>query len=369
VDAIVYKEEIQVCGFADRHICFPPYFIEMGHTMPSVLGDAETQAILEVFFAGARALGIIAGYGAAKGDLKLTPKGPMIGEIAARRSGGYMSGWTYPYASGVEVTRGAILAALGRPWDPRPSRNWTSAERAVISIPGKVRSIHGLEQARSTERVEKVFLRIEEGSAVRFPENNVAKCGNVISAAPGRASAVEAAEKAARALLIRLETGQGDTDAFLESAAADKPFPPDAYALPPELRVLLDRLPEQGGEVSPLGRASLRPTPLCGEIPATPPPVTGALSPDPRSAAIHPFPEFVESGLLDYAGRSPRESLEAIRIITALPLPILDMGAQTAPVVLGRSFWRSLIRGGYQGAVYYLDTLLKPDKKRGPTVP
>jgi hypothetical protein len=43
----------------------------------------------------------------------------------------------------------------------------------------------------------------------------------------------------------------------------------------------------------------------------------------------------------------------------------MDMGAQTAPIVLGRAFWRALIRGGYQGAVYYLDTLLKPEEKRG----
>jgi biotin carboxylase len=351
VDAIVCREDIQVCGFADRHICFPPCFIEMGHTMPSALGEAETRAVLEAFFAGIRALGITAGCGAAKGDLKLTPRGPMIGEIAARLSGGYMSGWTYPYASGVEVTRGAILAALGRPWTPPPDRNRTSAERAVISIPGIVRSIHGLERARSTGRVKNVFLRIEEGSPVRFPENNVSKCGNVISAAPDRASAVEAAEKAARAILIRLETGHRDTDAFLQSGGADRPFPPDAYTLPPELRLLLDRLPEQNaGDRAP--------------APVPPPPAEEALSPDWFfRMTIHPFPEFVESGLLDFAGRTPLETLEAIRIITALPLPIMDMTAQNASLVLGRAFWRALIRGGYQGAVYYLDTLLKPGEK------
>jgi hypothetical protein len=278
----------------------------------------------------------------------------MIGEIAARLSGGYMSGWTYPYASGVEVTRGAILAALGRPWTPPPERNRTSAERAVISIPGTVRSIHGLEQARSTPRVKNVFLRVEEGSPVRFPENNVSKCGNVISAAPDRASAVEAAEKAARAILIRLETGHRDTDAFLESGGADKPFPPDAYALPPELRRILDRLPECARTGQNAGN--------CGAASAAPPPAAEALSPAPLMA-IHPFPEFVESGLLDFAGRTPRETLEAIRIITALPLPIMDMTAQKASIVPGRSFWRALIRGGYQGAVYYLDTLLKPGEK------
>jgi hypothetical protein len=248
-----------------------------------------------------------------------------------------MSGWTYPYASGVELTRGAILAALGRPWKARPGRNWTSAERAGFSIPGTVRSLHGLEQARAAERVKNVFLRIGEGSAVRFPENNVGKCGNVISAAPDRASAVEAAEEAARAVLIRLEAGREDTAAFLESP--DRAFPPDAYPLPPELQALLDRLPA---------------------LPETPPDRASA-----ARMALHPFPEFTESALRDFAGRTPRETLEAIRLLTALPLPIMDMTTQTAPLVLGRPFWRSLIRGGYQGAVYYLDTLLQPDRKRG----
>jgi biotin carboxylase len=337
-DAIVYKGDIQVCGFADRHIFFPPYFIEMGHTMPSTLGEAETGAVLEAFFAGIRSLGIAAGCGAAKGDLKLTPRGPMIGEIAARLSGGYMSGWTYPYASGVELTRGAILAALGRPWTPRPSRAWTSAERAVISIPGKVRSIHGLEQARSTAGVQNVFLRVAEGSAVRFPENNVSKCGNTISAAPDRASAVAAAEQAARAILIRLETGQRETGEFLASGGGA--FPPSAYTLPRELRLLLERIPEL-----PLPETPLLPM------------------------AIHPFPEFTESALADYAGRPPLESLDAIRVITALPLPIMDRHREKAPVVLGRAFWRSLIRGGYQGALYYLDTVFNLSEKRGPAIP
>jgi biotin carboxylase len=345
VDAIVYKDDIQVCGFADRHIFFPPYFIEMGHTMPSVLGEAETRAVLEGFFAGIRALGITAGYGAAKGDLKLTPQGPMIGEIAARLSGGYMSGWTYPYASGVELTRGAILAALGRPWTPQPDRDWTSAERAVISIPGKVRSIHGIEQARSTEHVKNVFLRIAEGSAVRFPENNVSKCGNTISAAPSRAAAVEAAERSARAIVIRLEAGQKETDEFLQGGGEAGAFPPDAYTLPPEMRLLLETLPE-------------------GPLPEAPPDREALFR-----MGVHPFPEFAESALPDFAGRTPRESLEAIRIITGLPLPIMDKDKENAPKALGRAFWRSLIRGGYQGAVYYLDTLLQSSEKRGQTIP
>jgi biotin carboxylase len=86
VDAIVYQGEITVCGLADRHIFFPPYFIEMGHTMPTSVDAGTAETLLTVFKAGVRALGIT--NGAAKGDIKLTPSGPMIGEIAARLSGG-----------------------------------------------------------------------------------------------------------------------------------------------------------------------------------------------------------------------------------------------------------------------------------------
>ncbi|WP_041611078.1 ATP-grasp domain-containing protein [Treponema primitia] len=324
VDAIVYKDEIHVCGFADRHIFFPPYFIEMGHTMPSNLGKKETASLMEAFFAGIRALGISGGVGAAKGDLKLTPRGPMIGEIAARLSGGYMSGWTYPYASGVDLTRLAILTAMGRrPVNFGPLHHWTSAERAFISIPGKVRSIQGLDQARNTPLVKDVFLRAAPSSLVRFPENNVSKCGNVLSAAPDRGGAIAAAEGAACSVLIRLEAPNPETAAFLTATAA---FPPGAYTPDAAILAALNRLPD--------------------------PPETHFLK--LSTINIIPFPEFTGSSLMDYMGRSPEESLEAVRSITGLALPIKDSGDT---ITLGRRFWAALIRGGYQGGAYFVDTI------------
>jgi biotin carboxylase len=326
VDALVYGDEITICGLADRHIFFPPYFLEMGHTMPAVIEKELADAILETFRAGIRALGIAGPNhaGAAKGDIKLTPRGPMIGEIAARLSGGYMSGWTYPYASGVEPVRGAILAALGRkPGGLEARKNWTSAERAFISIPGRVRSIHGHEAARQGPRIRDLFFRISEGCRVKFPENNVGKCGNVISAAPDRDSAVEAAEQAARSILIRLEPGDEETGAFL---AASGDFPPDAFTLTEELRALLARLPE--------GRAAAEPA--AGE------------------PVILAFPELCRSNLRDYMGRTVEESLEAVRLLTGLSLPLGEASSDNR-TVLGRAFWAVLVRGGYQGAAYFID--------------
>jgi hypothetical protein len=249
----------------------------------------------------------------------------MIGEIAARLSGGYMSGWTYPYASGVEPVRGAILACLGRkPEGLTPQKEWTSAERAFISIPGKIRAVTGIETARQTPWVKDLFFRVHEGSRVKFPENNVTKCGNVITAAPDRTQAAEAAERAARAILIRLEPGDKETADFLAPRAAGG-FPPDAFTIPEELRGLLARLPE--AEKTGTG----------GEL------------------ALLPFPEFTGSGLRDYMGRTVEESLEAVRFLTGLSLP-LEAENSDNKTMLGRSFWAALIRGGFQGAVYLIDS-------------
>ena len=72
-----------------------------------------------------------------------------------------------------------------------------------------------------------------------------------------------------------------------------------------------------------------------------------------KKLTIIPFPAFLQSDLSDYIGRSPMESLEAVRKISGLALPMETKEED----VLGREFWSALIRGGYQGAVYHIDRL------------
>jgi biotin carboxylase len=210
VDALIFNGKLTVTGLADRHIFLPPYFIEMGHTIPTNADAATQAAVLVAFEDAVRSLGLLeAGcYGAAKGDLKMTGKGPKIGEIAARLSGGYMSGWTYPLSSGVELTRGAIYAALGEEAPAgllEPKKHWVSAERAFISEDGIVESIEGFDRLLERPGVEAAFLRVKPGDRVNLPQNNVEKCGNVISAAPTREEAVRIAEEAAASVKILLK--------------------------------------------------------------------------------------------------------------------------------------------------------------------
>jgi hypothetical protein len=300
--------------------------------MPPVIDTEKQEAMIEAFCTGVRALGLAdkESAGAAKGDIKLTSDGPMIGEIAARLSGGYMSGWTYPYSSGVQPIKAAILAAMGREPDSfTPVKTWTSAERAFISIPGTVKSITGIEEAKNQAYIKDLFLRVTEGSTVSFPENNVTKCGNVIAAAPDREKAVTAAETAARSILLRLDLADHVTADFLSrEVTGDSSFPPLAFLISNEIKTALSQIPE---------------FPLSASV---------------SEAAIVPFPVFTSSGLKDYLGRTIGQTLEAVRFLTGFPLPESSENAENK-AMLGRSFWAALIRGSYQGAVYYIDNLGK----------
>lgn len=250
IDALVYDGTLTITGFADRHIYYPPYFIETGHTMPTVIDETKKLELIDCFSKGIKSLGLTCG--AAKADIKYTEKGPQIGEIAARLSGGYMSGWTFPYSSGCDLTEQALLIAAGK--EPEyllanriklPVENGTfeiyqipsekvSAERAWISIPGKIKSIEGFEQAEKIEGVVNVFPRpVKAGDKIDFPRNNVQKCGNVISRCSDYQKAVVASENACSKIVIRLEPNNADTDRFLQGCSAhdEEGFPPSAFSL------------------------------------------------------------------------------------------------------------------------------------------
>lgn len=250
IDALVYNGTLTITGFADRHIKYPPYFIETGHTMSSRLSEEKKNELIAAFACGVSALGLT--HGAAKGDVKYTKNGPMIGEIAARLSGGYMSGWTFPYASDFDLTREALKIAVGReadkllkarksiPFCPSVSlskikapfslyevpANKASAERACISIPGRVKEIIGVEEARKMAGVKDIFMRAKVGDDVVFPRNNVEKCANVITCAKNESEASLLAEEAVKKIVFRLDSPNPETDNFLKN---EENFPPKAF--------------------------------------------------------------------------------------------------------------------------------------------
>ncbi|MFA6937853.1 MAG: ATP-grasp domain-containing protein [Treponema sp.] len=345
IDALVFNNTITITGFADRHIFYEPYFIETGHTIPTAIDEKKKYELIECFAKGIHSLGLTCG--AAKADIKYTENGPMIGEIAARLSGGFMSGWTYPFASGLDLTEQALLIALGKEPEsmlqrrkPLPIKDSeygiyevpcmkTSAERAWISIPGTVEVLLGTNQVSAMPYSRNILIRNLPGSEAVFPRNNVEKCGNIIAVAKKRELAVNTAENAVAEIVLRLKRNNPTTDNFLEGIElpAEKKFPPNAYDLPNDVNEKLNNY------INSLGNKMI-----------------GA------NECVEPLiPECLtelSSSIKDFNHRSIRLSLQ-----------LFDKICKSHPDLEEKIFWKDLIRGGVQGIIYYSDCLSN-EKKR-----
>ena len=356
IEGLIFGGQLYVTALADRHIFFPPYFIEMGHTIPSDCPQALADEVITVFERGVHSLGLT--DGAVKGDILVRDGKAFVGEIAARLSGGYMSGWTVPYSSGLDITAAALTLAIGG--SPRlhtcgkdffavPLKQncpFVSAERAWISIPGRVAAVCGLDAARAVPFVKDVFPRAGVGDAVTFPRNNVEKCGNVLSAAPSRAEAVQASESACRKIVLRLQAHVAETDAFLSELHS----PAEQHTFPPNILHCKDwglcKAGKDGASFEQL--------------------LNSAAYTEKDGFVLPDFLAAVLDAACDVQGRTLRDVLQqALELEPGLTAVLCasagtdDSGSaagQKSDHALRRSaYWKALIRGGLQGLLYRYD--------------
>ena len=375
IEGLIFGGRLYVTALADRHIFFPPYFIEMGHTIPSDCSQELADEVMSVFERGVHALGLT--DGAVKGDILLRNGKAFVGEIAARLSGGYMSGWTVPYSCGLDITAAALTLALGG--SPRlhtcgkdhfvvPCKQncpFVSAERAWISIPGQVAAVSGLEAARAVPFVKDVFSRAGVGDTVVFPQNNVEKCGNVLSAAPTRLEAVQASESACRKIVLRLKPHVAETEAFLadvRSPAEQQAFPPNFLQFTEPLAgadaaasAFFDRLledaayEEKEGFVLPdfLAAALDSARDLQGRMLREL--LRQALEAEPGLVAV-----LCSSGLAGVGVSAPVVPAEKSAVMRT-SVPVESSGSVSTDMQRKNGYLKALIRGGLQGLLYRYD--------------
>jgi hypothetical protein len=131
---------------------------------------------------------------------------------------------------------------------------------------------------------------------------------------------VAQAEKAARSILVDLEPDCPETEAFLNNT--DESFPPSAFAAPPAW--------------------------LVARVNALPPETVIRQNPQPR-VGILPLDLAGAEGIKDWMGRTLGEAAQdAVALSGAVP-------PEEADILLGRDFWRALLRGSYQGGAYALE--------------
>jgi biotin carboxylase len=108
--------------------------------------------------------------GAAKVDMILTKKGPMIIEMTTRLSGGFDSQYLVPKATGKNILQAAILTSIGKPFPKKllvDTKHRVGVTGSLWPKPGKIISIKGVDKAKNIPGVEYIFFRSEVGDVVQ----------------------------------------------------------------------------------------------------------------------------------------------------------------------------------------------------------
>ena len=183
IDAFIHNKKIYITGIADRLIKKKDsYCIEEGHIIPSQRPLKEQYSAISVFRKAILALGIENGF--AKGDILYEEKTNQsyVIEIAARLSGGYMSSYTYPLATGVNLMEKAIdLVTEKKPKFDIPLKGDVAIERAIIAPKiGVLKKVKGLKKIHLNAGYHSHYLNCSKGDNVAPPRNNVEKIGSFI---------------------------------------------------------------------------------------------------------------------------------------------------------------------------------------------
>ena len=219
LDALAWDDKIQITGIADRIIAHEPYFIELGHNMPSCVDTKILKEASSLFKKGMQALGIHTG--GAKADLKITSDGVKIGEIAARLSGGFMSSHTYPLSTGVNLHKAAIEIALGR--NPKETlkieKYKVAIERSILCNPGKILKISGIDKMSEVKNIKHIHIWRKENEIMPFVTSNIDKLGHIIAVGKDLETAKLAIDKALPYLDLQIDESYGvDWDLVNEKA-------------------------------------------------------------------------------------------------------------------------------------------------------
>lgn len=171
-ESILWQGKAYTPGFVDRNYemfdRFAPSVIENGGIHPSKVTGVLKDQVKDLVERAALALGIQ--NGVAKGDVVIALDGtPMIIEMAARLSGGDFSESLIPLGCGVNIVNAAIQIAIGStPNLNELSDKWEMAvaNRYFFGTPGKLIAIHGLEEARALDGVQKLEIYAKPGDNI-----------------------------------------------------------------------------------------------------------------------------------------------------------------------------------------------------------
>lgn len=201
VESLTFDGTTKVIAVTDKLTTGAPYFVEMGHNQPSCWGEGPIASLERTAISAVAALE--ADQAAGHTEIRLSSRGPIVIETAARLGGGFITSHLVPVSTGIDLVAATILLALGESPDITPhGPTRAAAIRFLHAAPGPIRSIAGLERIRTLEEVISAEIYFRVGHRIGKLVDSRDRVGHVICTGASPQEAILRAEDAIRAITI-----------------------------------------------------------------------------------------------------------------------------------------------------------------------
>lgn len=178
VETMSIDGECHVIQITDKITTGVPYFVEMGHSQPSMLSEKIKGEIAEVAKAANKALGI--SNGPSHTEIKVTKDGPKIVELGARLGGDNITTHLVPLSTAVNMVECCIRIALREVVDITAKYNKAAAIRYFKTSSGKVKNIIGIHDAELVPGVTQVSIVHGIGEKLKEIKSSTDRAGFVV---------------------------------------------------------------------------------------------------------------------------------------------------------------------------------------------
>lgn len=193
-ESLVIDGEVHVLGVMKKWMTKPPYYAELGHSIPSNLKQEVEEKVKKCVTNAIKALGVK--FGSVNMDMLITEDGKVyIIDIGARMGGNMIGPCIIPYGTGIDYMAAMVQNAVGDQADLSAKDKCAVATRLLAFDDGIVKKLPDMKEVEKKFDVE-IYHHLEEGMKVNEYHTNLDGCGYIVAKAKTQKEAVNKAEKA-----------------------------------------------------------------------------------------------------------------------------------------------------------------------------
>lgn len=180
-ETLVVNGEAHVLGIMQKWMTSPPYYAELGHSIPTDLKPEVEEKARNCVEKAIKALGV--NFGSVNMDMLITEDGKVyIIDIGARMGGNMIGPCIIPYGTGVDYMAAMIQNAVGDSVDLSVKDKTAVATRLLAFEGGVVKMLPDMKEVEKKYDVE-IYHHLEEGMKVNEYHTNLDGCGYIVAKA------------------------------------------------------------------------------------------------------------------------------------------------------------------------------------------